>query len=327
MKKIFYTIAILSLAFIYSCSKDGGVTDPETPGSTAGYNLVDSIPHSYIPAISMVDENNIYFVCYAPYPRAFRINNGIRTEINFSESGYRPSYADALNNSYYVFAGSNGFRNSLKIFNGGALSTVIIDSFQTHNVTAVKILEAGKIVVASDTVIFLYNNGSWSRYPKAYNDYTYLIAGTSGRIDFAAYTFSSPVIDRIYRLEGNTLSLINEETGANFYPRRYRVGESLVKFVPGTVTNYFYLNGTSWSSLFSYEGSPKYLIGESLSRVFVLGTGKIWNGSAFVDDPAVFPTIAPSIYLNALSNVKSDVYFLGFRGGPPDTVSYVYRRK
>ncbi len=325
MKKIFLSLALISMIVISSCSNDP-VTPP--PADTPKFTLLDSIPNGNIRSISMADENNVYLAGQiSSTVRGIKISDGVKTEIDFAQASFIPDRVHAHSSSYYVYAGHTSDRTFLKIFNSGALTTVLLDSAAPRVISAVKIYQPGKIAVAADSSIYIYNNGGLAKYKTPGGFSIYEIAYSESKIDFAASAnFAST--ERVYRLENDSLKLLFNMSVSSFkYQLMQDIGGYLVNQTASTSgTTYSYLNGITWTPLFTRTPNFPFLRGESLNNIYLIGEEVIWNGSTFQNDPAPLPVREGELLTLQVSNLRSDAYFISVRYESEST-TYIYRRK
>lgn len=329
MRKLLVLIGFLSLTIIYSCSKSDSVVDPGSPNN-ASFTMIDSTRNSYIYDVAMADENNVYFTQYVPGIVAtisgFKISNGVKTKVTAVDALVLA--VDALNTNNYAYAGITqyGAQPYLYIYTNGFLSSVLLDT-KPKFPKKMKIMESGEIVVALDSAVCVYHSGIVSKYPINGSVHVNAIAGVASKIDIAGSTDAGT--QYVYRIESNAISLL-ETSSAGISGRKTSVGNYLVKqTTTGGATTFAYLNGVTWTPLFSTNTAAfNYFTGESISSIFLPGTPSyVWNGTVVSQDAATLPSRISQSSISAVSNTRSSTYFIGATVYSSDTTTYIYRRK
>lgn len=324
MKNIFAVlIIIISSSFFYSCS-ESTITSPGQPESVE-WQIIDSIGPAQITNISIVDENNIYL---SSNNQGYKINNGVRTDINFESIWFLPGAVDTYSADYYVFGGrsSSPINNTeIKIFNGGNLTTVMLEEKEGHGVSAINILQPGKILAASSTTLYLFDSGIVT--PIAVDGHVYKIVNQGGRIYLAATTLSGTG-QLIYKFENNTPILL--DTRAD-YEARMATDDALIRMHnEASGTDLFYWGSTGWAPLFSDPVNREYYwcIGENLQYIYFFtadssgNQGMLWNGTKLFED--INYPLQHITFPSSVSNMRSNTFFISqYYNGK----SYIYKGK
>jgi len=312
MRIIFVSFAVItSLIFLNSCSNDSPVTS--TPQASVQWQAVDSIPDESIDRSFIVSENEAYFTnTYG----AYRINNGIRTKVDFQDANFFCSNGDAYSSSYVVFAGvTNGSRSTLKIFNAGSITTVIPDNTINTYLNCVKIIQPGKILASTNYKLYLYDNGTVTTFTLSPDEDIYnLVVSNNGSIFISA--FAGGYHDKIYRLDNDSLLLL--ETEETLY-RKFQTNNNLFKNTKtssNTLLSYF--TGAGWNFIGSDSISQKFIYGagSDMSYDYFIAvdsvSGKMsgcwWTGSQLKRD-SDFPLSLQNMYYTSISNMRDNTFY------------------
>lgn len=329
MKIIVCVLLLISSSLIfYSCNSDS-IIGPAVLKNFE-WQLKDSLIGENVYNASMADEDNIYLGAVG---KGIRINNGVKSTINFDNPNFMPSAVDAYNTNYYAYAGPNGDGSpttSLKIFNGGTLTTVVINSDSNLVVGAIKILQPGKILISVDKTFYVYENEGLTAYRLGVDGFGYYIAVQADKIFLAVTTYSG--YQQVYKFENNALTLIdNLNTGHMKLATDY----AILNMIQLDKTYISYYDASGQKPLFSdnVKHSYFYSAGQDLNRIYFLGfdnadsnrvIGMIWNGTELYKD-ANFPIKRDEFSVSlGISNMRNGVFYLCKNNGAN---SYVYKAK
>lgn len=312
MRIIIVSFAVItSLIFLNSCSNDSPVTS--TPQASVQWQLVDSIYGASIDQSFIAGENDVYLTNTF---NAYRINNGVRTQVNFSDANFYCSNGDAYSSDYVVFSGvGSGSRGRLKIFNSGALTTVEIDNAINTYINNVKILQPGKILAASKYKLYNYNNGTITTASINPDENIYrLVISEDGSIYICA--FAGGYADKIYKYENDSLKFIGLEstTYLKMQSNNYLFRETK----NSTAADISFLRGVTWNPLCSDNTAQKYFYAAGADLNYVYFTsydsttgnmkGSIWNGTQLTKD-ANFPLGAEDYFYTSMSTMKNNTFY------------------
>lgn len=302
---------IASLIFLNSCSNDSPVTS--APQASVQWQLVDSIYGASIDQSFISGENDAYFLNLFG---AFRIHNGVRTLVNFSDPNFYCSNGDAYSSDYVVFSGvGSGSRGRLKVFNSGALTTVELDNTINSYINNVKILQPGKILAASKYKLYNYDNGNITIAAISPDENIYrLVISEAGSVYICA--FAGGYADKIYKYENDSLKFIGLESTTYLKMQSnnylFRVTKS------STAADISFLRGVSWNPLCADNIAQKffYAAGASLDYVYFTSydsttgnmKGSIWNGTQLTKD-AGFPLGAEDYFYTSMSTMKDNTFY------------------
>ncbi|MBN8571584.1 MAG: hypothetical protein J0M18_18320 [Ignavibacteria bacterium] len=322
-------LLILSSAIIFTSCTENSPVAPQTEAAVQ-WQAVDSIPDESIDRSFIVSENEAYFTnTYG----AYRIHNGIRTKVDFQDANFFCSNGDAYSANYVVFAGvTNGSRSTLKIFNGGTISTVIPDNTINTYLSCVKIIQPGKILASTNYKLYLYDNGTVTTYTISPDEDIYnLVVSNNGSIFISA--FAGEYHDKIYRLDNDSLTLI--ETEETLY-RKFQSNNNLFRNIKNSLyTSLSYFTGLGWNFIGSDSASQKFIYGAGSDMSYdyfitvdsVSGKmrGSWWTGSLFKRD-SDFPLSSQNMYYTSISNMRDNTfYFTKYMMSSNKT--YVYKVK
>lgn len=316
MKNLFFYSCIitvlLSCAIIFtSCSENSPVA-PQTE-ATVQWQAIDSIPDESIDRSFIVSENEAYFTnTYG----AYRINNGIRTTVDFQDANFFCSNGDAYSSSYVVFAGvTNGSRSTLKIFNAGSITTVKPDNAINTYLNCVKIIQPGKILASTNYKLYLYDNGTTTTFTLSPDEDIYnLVVSNNGSIFISA--FAGGYHDKIYRLDNDSLLLI--ETEETLY-RKFQTNNNLFRITKSSSNIMLsYFTGAGWNFIGSDSVSQKFIYGagSNMSYDYFIAvdsisgkmSGSRWTGSQLKRD-SDFPLSLQNMYYTSISNMRDNTFY------------------
>jgi len=301
MKKIsLYLFVTLIAASFGSCKNDTvSVNDPVLTGDYFRWTLEDSITYGTYD-ISVVDSNNTFV---AGYP-CYKINNGIKTFINFSDSLFFAKIVRSYSKDYAVFAGARASfpdptERQIKIYNNGIITSYPAPSSIDYEFGDVLIIEPGKFLVTGSpsSRFYLFNNGVFNEY---------FLPDTSGAYKFGMtnnliYIFALRGIQgSIYKFENNQPVFIrNEPMGGAFY----NLNSDIIRVFSPDFSQFFYdyFTETSWVRMNPVDHFyVRAVTGES--RNFFMGLSqnseynyrlKVWNGTAYTQEET-FPSFINS---------------------------------
>jgi hypothetical protein len=312
MRIIFVSFAIIaSLVFLNSCSNDSPVNS--APQAGVQWQLVDSIyAHSFDQSFISA-ENDVYFTNIF---NAYRLNNGIRTTVDFQDAAFYPSNGDAYSPDYVVFSGvTNGSRGRLKIFNSGTLATVEIDNTINTYINNVKILQPGKILATSKYKLYNYDNGNITTAAISPDENIYrLVISEAGSVYICA--FAGGYADKVYKYENDSLKFIGLESTTYLKMQSnnylFRVTKN------STAADISFLRGVSWTPLCADNIAQKffYAAGANLDYVYFTSydsttgnmQGSIWNGAQLTKD-AGFPLGSEDYFYTSMSTMKDNTFY------------------
>jgi len=322
-------VLVTSTVIFYSCKSDV-VTSPAQVDNFQ-WQLKDSLPGESVNYISIADEENIYL---ATINSGMRINNGVKTQINFQSGDFQPWAVDAYSSTYYAYAGINRTGSpstSLKIFNGTNLTTVVIDPDSNLALGLVKILQPGKILISTVYYLYVYDNGKLTAYSLGVEGFAYKVGIFNGKIYLAVTAYNGHQL--VYRFDNNALELLEDSDNSSI---KLSVDDAIIGVTRTDRTYLGYYGGPVAIPIIidSLKRDYFWASGQDLNLIYLFAfdtsdlnkvTGMIWSGGKLYRDKN-FPFDAHNSFTAALSNMRSGSFYLCDNKLSP-SVSYIYKVK
>lgn len=329
--KLIYILLLFSFISILSSCSDNPVVEADYTDLTE-WTYIDSTTSGLIEQLAIAEENILYIV---RNNSGYKIENGVTTQINFSDNDFYPTRVFAYNSSYVIFQGRSRstLYQKIKIIK----DNIIISPAgmpQDYQSTEVLIIEKDKFVFGMDSVCYLYRNGVFSQivlrspYGNQISVDKFFIADTA----LCALTYTNNNIGNyIYNIRDNYgYFLENEPPGQRFF-----LGNNLAKISEGAGTtnlNLYTLSGLR--TIFSGPSRDYYkIIGENRSYLYMIAsehTGYlnvkniIWNGEKFIEQ-SYQPFFSNTYYyITYFSNMKNNVFYCAWSTG---SKYYLYKAK
>ncbi len=307
-------ILIFSSTVFYSCANDPVSI---TPSQNVTWQMVDSTTIQHSDGIYMSDANTAYV---HSLNGTYKVSGTTVSLFNFQGGEFQCTAIDSYTPSYTVFAGESQYPNfaiSLKILDGANSTTVVIDSLSSNQPNAIKIIQPGKILIAVNGKLYLYDDGAVTVIPLHNNEYTFEIARNGNTIYLGTHSYN--YVSRVYKFENNELTELSFETSA--YVRMQTDNYILKNLNSDLLTYVSYFDGSTWKQLFSDNRKLRFFkaSGENFNNVYFTSfdttiytvRASYWNGTTLSDDIYYpFSGVELGGFLLDMSNMRDKTFYV-----------------